>query len=120
MGKKLFVGNLANETTEDELQALFEAVGPVSNCEFVIDKYSGEFRGFAFVEMTTDEDAERAVQECNGKEFGGRNLVVNEARPRVERAPTTGFGGRGQKKRRSGKGSRRGLRSAKRARKASW
>ncbi len=120
MGKKLFVGNLANETTEDELQVLFEAVGPVSKCELVIDQYSGRFRGFAFVEMATDEDAEKAIREFDGKEFGGRNMAINEARPRAERGPIAGSGGQGQKKRRSGKGSRRGLRSAKRARKGSW
>lgn len=120
MGKKLFVGNIANEASEEALRELFESVGVVSDCELMIDKYSGRFRGFAFVEMATDDDAEKAIKQFDGNEFLGRNLAVNEARPRAERGPSTGFGGRGQKKRRSGKGSRRGIRSAKRARKASW
>jgi RNA recognition motif-containing protein len=120
MGRKLFVGNIANEATEEELRDLFESVGTVSNCELVIDNYTGRFRGFAFVEMATDEDAEQAIKQFDGNEFLGRNLAVNEARPKAERGPSTSFGGRGQKKRRSGKGSRRGIRSAKRARKASW
>jgi RNA recognition motif-containing protein len=120
MGKKLFVGNLANETSEEALRGLFESVGVVNDCELVIDNYSGRFRGFGFVEMATDDDAQNAIKQFDGSEFLGRNLAVNEARPRTERAPVSGFKGRGQKKRRSGKGSRRGIRSAKRARKASW
>jgi len=94
MGKKLYVGNLAFQTMEGDLQKLFEEIGAVNSCELILDRFTSKSRGFAFVEMASDEDAQKAVSELNGKEFDGRSLVVNEAKPREDR-PRGGGGGRG-------------------------
>lgn len=81
MSKKLFVGNLAWGTTEEELQTLFSQFGNIEEAIILKDKFSGRSKGFGFVTLTNDQEAETAVAELNGKDFKGRNLVVNEARP---------------------------------------
>jgi len=92
MGRKLFVGNLPYETGETELQDLFGKVGQVDSVRVMRDMATGRARGFAFVEMATDEEAQRAVTELNQTQLGGRTLAVNEARPKPEFAG----GGRGK------------------------
>ena len=89
--KNLFVGNMSFQTTESELQALFEPFGEVTRVQVMTDRDTGRARGFAFVEMANDEDAAKAIAALNGKEVGGRSLNVNEARPKPER----GSGGGG-------------------------
>src|SRR5262250_1290856 len=91
---KLYVGNLAFQTTSQELQDLFAQAGTVESASVVEDRMTGRSRGFAFVEMASPEDATAAVEQLNGKEFGGRNLTVNEARPRTDRGPGN-YGNRG-------------------------
>jgi cold-inducible RNA-binding protein len=90
MTTKLFVGNLAHEMTEKELQELFAEVGPVVSAKIITDRMTGLPRGFGFVEMETKGDAQRAISMLNGKEVHGRTLAVNEARPQQKRG---GFGG---------------------------
>jgi RNA recognition motif-containing protein len=85
MGTRLYVGNVSYGATEGDIQQLFEQSGAVKECHLVIDRFTSRSRGFAFVEMETEEDAQKAIEECNGYELDGRPLVVNEARPRVER-----------------------------------
>ncbi|HUJ11205.1 MAG TPA: RNA-binding protein [Verrucomicrobiae bacterium] len=94
MATKLFVGNLSFNTTEGDLLELFKQAGNVTSCELIMDKFTGKSRGFAFVQMATQEEANKAVADFNGKDFGGRALTVNEARPREER-PRNDFGGGG-------------------------
>ena len=91
MSTRLYVGNLNFRTTSDELREIFSQAGEVENATVVEDRDTGRSRGFGFVEMATAEGAAAAIEQFNGKEFGGRALTVNEARPRVER----GYGGRG-------------------------
>ena len=91
MGRKLFVGNLSFNTDERRLQELFETVGAVDTVNIVRDQMTGRARGFAFVEMQSDEDAQSAIQKLNDTELDGRKLAVNEARPK----PTGGGGDRG-------------------------
>src|SRR6188508_888602 len=93
MGTKLYVGNLSFNTTETDLQDLFAQAGPVQEVTLMQDKFTGKSRGFAFVTMTTEADAQKAVTEFNGQTIEGRPLTVNEARPREPRPP--GGGGRG-------------------------
>jgi cold-inducible RNA-binding protein len=93
MGTKLYVGNLSFNTTENELQELFSQVGSVQEVMLMQDKFTGKSRGFAFVTMGTDEEAQNAINQFNGKTVEGRPLTVNEARPREARPP--GGGGRG-------------------------
>ena len=88
--KKLFVGNLDFHATEDVLRELFAQHGPVDQVTIVKDSYSGQPRGFAFVEMTNTADADKAIAALNGTQLGGRTLNVNEARPRPERVPRAG------------------------------
>lgn len=92
MGTKLFVGNLSFNTTEGEVLDLFKQAGAVTSCELMVDKFTNKSRGFAFVQMETQEQANAAIAQFNGKEFGCRALSVNEARPREER-PRGDFGG---------------------------
>ena len=92
MSKKLYVGNLAFQTTSQDLQQLFAQVGTVESASVIEDRDTGQSKGFAFVEMSTDDEAAAAIEQFNGKEVGGRALKVNEARPRENRA---GGGGRG-------------------------
>ena len=98
MGRKLYVGNLPYTTGEQDLQELFGSVGAVESVSVMRDMATGRARGFAFVEMATDADAQKAITELHEREFGGRNLTVNEARPRPERSG--GFGGNGGGRRR--------------------
>lgn len=91
----IYVGNLAYNATDEELRAAFEAFGQVTSVKIVRDRDSGRSRGFAFVEMEDGEGAQNAVAQMNGKDLKGRNLVVNEARPREEGNRGGGGGGRG-------------------------
>lgn len=92
--KKLFVGNLPYQAMEADLETWFTAAGVnVSAVSIVRDRFSGEPRGFGFVEIEQDEEAEKAINTCNGADLLGRTLVVNEARPMTDRAPAGGGGG---------------------------
>jgi cold-inducible RNA-binding protein len=95
MSTKLYVGNLAFQTTSQELQELFTQAGTVESANVVEDRDTGRSRGFAFVEMSTTEEASAAIDQFNGKEIGGRALKVNEAKPRETRSGSGGrnFGG---------------------------
>lgn len=95
MSNKLFVGNLSFQTTENELQDTFAAHGTVVEANLMMDRMTGRPRGFGFVTMSSPEEAQKAIEALNGKEIGGRALTVNIARPREERAPGGGGGGRG-------------------------
>jgi RNA recognition motif-containing protein len=120
MATRLYVGNLSYDTTKEDLRTLFEQAGTVVSCDVAVDKYTDKSRGFAFVEMSSQEEADKAIEQCNGNDFQGRELTVSEARPRAPRVPQNfpgAFDQRGQGKRASGKGSRRGMRNAKRRRK---
>ena len=90
--KNIFVGNLSFSSSEDSVRGLFETYGTVDRVSIITDRETGRSRGFAFVEMGNDEEAERAINALNGAEIGGRRINVNEARPREERG---GFGGGG-------------------------
>ncbi len=92
MGKKLFVGNLSFSTTSADLEALFASAGTVESASVVNDRESGRSRGFGFVEMSTSTEATKAIQELNGRDVGGRQMNVSEAK---ERAPRSGGGGGG-------------------------
>src|SRR5215470_2187709 len=104
MSTKLYVGNLAFQTTSEDLQELFAQAGTVQSASVVEDKITGRSRGFAFVEMSTKEEATSAIGQFNGKELGGRALKVNEAKPRENRG---GGGGRGFGGNRGGYGGNR-------------
>jgi RNA recognition motif-containing protein len=91
MSTKLYVGNLSFQTTSQDLEQMFAQAGTVQSVNLVADRDTGQSRGFAFVEMSTNEEAVAAIDQFNGKELGGRSLKVNEARPRENR----GGGGRG-------------------------
>jgi cold-inducible RNA-binding protein len=93
MGTKLYVGNLSFNTTENELQELFSQAGAVQEVTLMQDKFTGKSRGFAFVTMGSEQDAQNAISKLNGQTVEGRPLTVNEARPREARPP--GGGGRG-------------------------
>jgi cold-inducible RNA-binding protein len=94
MSTKLYVGNLPYQTTESDLQELFESAGAVATINIVRDRATGQARGFAFVEMSDDEGAKKAISELDRHEYGGRNLTVNEAKPMTPRS-NGGGGGRG-------------------------
>jgi len=94
MSTKLYVGNVPFSTTSQDLQNLFAQQGTVESVELISDKFTGRSRGFAFVTMTTPEEGQKAIQALNGFAMDGRNLTVNEARPKEDRPPRTGgFGG---------------------------
>jgi cold-inducible RNA-binding protein len=95
--KNLYVGNLPHSTTESELRSLFEAHGAVEKVSIVTDRDTGRARGFGFVEMTNAGEADKAVAALNGTELGGRNLTINEAKPKSDRPKSGGqrFGGGG-------------------------
>ena len=95
MGTRLYIGNLSFNTSEGDLLNLFSQAGTVVSCNLIMDKFTNKSRGFAFVEMSTQEEATKAVNELNGKELDGRALKVNEARPREERPRDGGFGDMG-------------------------
>ena len=148
MTSKLYVGNLSYDMTEDELRDTFSEAGAVVNATILLDRETHRSRGFGFVEMSSGDEAQAAIDLFNGKEIGGRPLVVNEARPRENRGPRGGggggdfggggggfggggggFGGGGGGGRggggfgggkKSGKGSRRNARQAKRDAKGMW
>ena len=96
MGTKLYVGNLSFNTTENELQELFTQAGPVQEVTLMQDKFTGKSRGFAFVTMGSEADAQTAITKFNGQTIEGRPLTVNEARPRESRPPGGGGGGGGR------------------------
>src|SRR5436309_13978919 len=96
MGTKLYVGNLSFNTTENELQELFSQAGAVQEVMLMQDKFTGKSRGFAFVTMSSDQEAQNAISQFNGKTIEGRALTVNEARPRESRPPGGGGGGGGR------------------------
>src|SRR5207237_9279249 len=111
LGNKLYVGNLSFDTTELDLQDLFAQAGAVQEVALMQDKFTGKSRGFAFVTMSSDADAQKAIAEINGTQLEGRALTVNEARPRESRPPGGGGGGGGGyggDRRRDGGGQRRG------------
>ena len=93
MSNKLYVGNLSFRVTSDDLQDYFAAAGPVESANVVIDRETGRSRGFGFVEMASDDAATAAIAQFNGQEYDGRNMVVNEARPRDDRGGGGGFRG---------------------------
>jgi len=104
----IYAGNLSRDTTEDDLREAFEAFGQVSTATIIQDRFSGESRGFGFVEMPSKDEAQTAIDEMNGKDLKGRAITVNEARPKTERGggggggggrKQGGFGGRGRGKR---------------------
>jgi RNA recognition motif-containing protein len=84
MNTKLFVGGLPFKTTSDELQQHFAAAGNVVSAQIITDKFSGRSKGFGFVEMSSADEAQKAIEMFNGQDFGGRSLAVNEARPKTE------------------------------------
>lgn len=90
MARKLYVGNLPYDTSDQDLQTLFAGAGTVESVSLMRDQATGRARGFGFVEMATDEDAQNAIQTLNNYDLGGRNLTVNEARPKTS---SGGFGG---------------------------
>lgn len=96
MAKKLFVGGLSYETTEATLKENFSQAGTVESAVVIIDKMSGRSKGFGFVEMSSEEEAQKAIEMFNGKEIDGKNVTVNEARPMEPRPRSGGFGGRGK------------------------
>ena len=100
MGRKLYVGNLPFETAEQDLRALFAGAGEVDTVNMVRDQATGQARGFAFIEMSSDEDAQNAITTLNNYQLGGRALTVNEARPKAQ-GGGGGFGGGGNGRRRS-------------------
>ena len=108
MSTKLYVGNLSFDTTENDLQDMFAAIAPVTEVSLIMDRMTNRSRGFGFVTMATPEGAQAAIQELSGKNIQGRNLTVNEARPREDRPPGGGGGGfggdRGDRGGRSGGG----------------
>ena len=104
--KNLFVGNMSFQTSEAELRALFEPFGQITRVHIAMDRETGRARGFAFVEMANDEEAAKAIAALDGKEVGGRNLKVNEARPKTERSG--GGASRGGFRGNSGGGGGRG------------
>ena len=109
MSTKLFVGNLAFQTTSQDLQELFAQAGTVESASVIEDRDTGQSKGFAFVEMSTDEEAASAIEQFNGKELAGRMLKVNEARPRENRGGGgRGFGGGGNRGGYGGGGNRGG------------
>ena len=95
MSTKLYVGNLSFRVTSEDLQDYFAAAGPVESANVVSDRETGRSRGFGFIEMSSEDDAHAAIAQFNGQEYDGRNMVVNEARPREEGGSNRGGGGRG-------------------------
>jgi RNA recognition motif-containing protein len=109
MSIKLYVGNLSFQTSSEDLRDLFSQAGTVESASVVEDRDTGRSRGFGFVEMGSREEGEAAIAQFNGKEFGGRNLTVNEARPREDRGGGGGRGGFGGGGNRGGGGGRGGF-----------
>ncbi|OGW01868.1 MAG: RNA-binding protein [Nitrospinae bacterium RIFCSPLOWO2_01_FULL_39_10] len=95
MAKKLYVGNISYQTTEDDLNTLFSQAGNIESVKIINDQYSGRSKGFGFVEFSTQEEADKAVSMFNGYALGERKLIVNEARPQAPKRSGGGFGGGG-------------------------
>lgn len=95
MATKIYVGNLSYETTEDKIRETFAGIGEVDSVSLITDRYSGQSKGFAFVEMSQEADAKNAIEQLNGTELDGRALTVNEARPREDRGGGNRGGGGG-------------------------
>ncbi len=104
---KIFVGNLSRHITQDKLQQLFEPFGQISSIEIIKDKFSGESKGFGFVEMSSKSEAQAAMEALNGREMDGKSLTVNEARPRNNDRRGGGGGGGFERRGGSGGGGRR-------------
>ena len=104
MGNKLYVGNLPYTVRDDDLQQAFSAFGAVNSAKVMMERDTGRSKGFGFVEMSSDAEAQSAIQGMNGQSLGGRSLVVNEARPMEPRPPRTGGGGFGGGRREGGYG----------------
>ena len=94
MAKKLYVGNLSYGTTDSDLQTMFEEFGSVESAQVIMDRETGRSKGFGFVEMGSQQEAEAAIKALNGKDMDGRALTVNEAKPREDRGGRSGGGGR--------------------------
>jgi len=97
MGKKLYVGNLTYDMTEADVKQLFEQFGTIDSVAVIMDRDSGRSKGFGFVEMGSEQEAEAAIAALHGKDHGGRDLTVNEAKPRVDRGAGGGGGGGGRR-----------------------
>lgn len=109
MAKKLYVGNLSYDTSDSKLQEMFEEYGAVQSAQVIMDRDTGRSKGFGFVEMSSDQEAQAAINGLNGKEAGGRSLTVNEARPREDRGGSRGgYGGGGGRSGGGGGGGRSG------------
>jgi RNA recognition motif-containing protein len=104
----IYVGNLSRDLSEQELQEAFEAFGQVASAKIIKDKFTGDSRGFGFVEMPDDEEAKAAIEGMNGKELAGRTVTANEARPRQDRRPGGNGGGGGSRGGFGGSGGSRG------------
>jgi len=89
MAKRLYVGSLSYDTTDESLKALFAQYGEVTSAAIIMDKMSGRSKGFGFIEMSSDEEAQKAIDALNGTDFEGRKIIVNEARPMEERPRRT-------------------------------
>jgi len=122
--KNLFVGNLSFQATESDLRALFQPFGQITRIHMVTDRDTGRARGFAFVEMSNDDEAKKAIAALDGKELGGRNIKVNEARPRSERTefrgPSRAGGGGGGGRRRDSFSTENYGESARQPREPRW
>ena len=108
----IYVGSLSFDVSENDLREAFEQFGEITEVRLIMDKFSGKSKGFGFIEMPSKEEAEKAIEEMNGKDFKGRALSVNEAKPKVDRGGRGGrgggFGGGGRGERRGGSGNSRG------------
>ncbi len=96
MGRKLYVGNLGYDVNDDQLSQLFSAHGTVDSASVIMDRSTGRSKGFAFVEMSTNEEAQAAMSALDGQDMGGRSIKVNEAKPRTDSGGGGGGGGRGR------------------------
>ena len=96
MGRKLYVGNLGYDVNDDQLSQLFSAHGTVDSASVIMDRSTGRSKGFAFVEMSTNEEAQAAMSALDGQDVGGRSIKVNEAKPRTDSGGGGGGGGRGR------------------------
>ena len=104
MAKRIYVGGLPYSATEEDLENLFSSQGAVKDVTIITDRYTGQAKGFGFVEMENDAEADKAISSLNGTQMGGRTLTVNEAKPREERPRTGGGGGYGGGGDRGGRG----------------
>ncbi len=104
MVKKLYVGNLSYNTHDEDLREAFSKIGEVLSVTLIVDQATGRSKGFGFVEMASDEDAEKAISTMNGTQFMDRTITVNEARPKTEGKRSGGFGGGGGRGKRGGYG----------------